>query len=156
MRGDDQQTGHLFSYLSPEQRVPADHPLRAIRRMTDAALTAVVAALRAMYSQTGRPSIPPEQAAAGVAAADSVLGAQRAAVDGAAGVQPAVPLVRRPGDGRRGVDADDVHEESRAVARRRHRAAFFAASGGAGARGRGCCRTSISRWMARCSRRGPG
>lgn len=38
MRGDDQQTSHLFSYLSPEQRVPADHPLRAIRAMTDDAL----------------------------------------------------------------------------------------------------------------------
>jgi hypothetical protein len=38
MRGDDEQSGHLFSYLSPEQRVPADHPLRAIRTMTDEAL----------------------------------------------------------------------------------------------------------------------
>ena len=37
MRGDDEQSGHLFSYLSPEQRVPADHPLRPIRQMTDAA-----------------------------------------------------------------------------------------------------------------------
>jgi hypothetical protein len=35
MRGDDQQSGDLFSYLSPEQRVPADHPLRAICVMTD-------------------------------------------------------------------------------------------------------------------------
>lgn len=38
MRGDDQQTGFVFSYLSPEERVPTDHPLRPIRRMTDAAL----------------------------------------------------------------------------------------------------------------------
>jgi hypothetical protein len=38
VRGDDEQSGHLFSYLSPEQRVPADHPLRAIRTMTDEAL----------------------------------------------------------------------------------------------------------------------
>ncbi len=38
MRGDDEQSGHLFSYLSPEQRVPADHPLRTIRTMTDEAL----------------------------------------------------------------------------------------------------------------------
>ena len=36
MRGDDQQTGWMFSYVSPEERVPADHPLRAIRQMTDA------------------------------------------------------------------------------------------------------------------------
>ena len=38
MRGDDEQSGHLCSYLSPEQRVPADHPLRVIRTMTDDAL----------------------------------------------------------------------------------------------------------------------
>ena len=38
MHGDDDQRSHLFSYLSPEQRVPADHPLRAIRTMTDDAL----------------------------------------------------------------------------------------------------------------------
>ena len=38
MRGDDEQSGHLFSYLSPEERVPADHPLRPIRTMTDEAL----------------------------------------------------------------------------------------------------------------------
>ena len=37
MRGDDQQSGHLCSYPSPEQRVPADHPLRTIRQMTDEA-----------------------------------------------------------------------------------------------------------------------
>jgi hypothetical protein len=35
MRGHDDQAAHLFSYVSPEQRVPADHPLRAIRKMTD-------------------------------------------------------------------------------------------------------------------------
>ncbi len=61
MRGDDQQTGHLFSYLSPEQRVPADHPLRAIRRMTDEALTALSPVFDTLYSDEGRPSIPPEQ-----------------------------------------------------------------------------------------------
>jgi hypothetical protein len=39
MRGDDQQTGHLFSYLSRNDRVPADHPLRPIRQMTDRVLS---------------------------------------------------------------------------------------------------------------------
>jgi transposase len=61
MRGDDEQSGHLFSYVSPEQRVPADHPLRAIRRMTDAALRDLRPALDALYSRQGRPSVPPEQ-----------------------------------------------------------------------------------------------
>ena len=61
MRGDDEQTGHLFSYLSPEQRVPADHPLRGIRKMTDDALATLSRAFDRLYADTGRPSIPPEQ-----------------------------------------------------------------------------------------------
>lgn len=61
MRGHDEQTGHLFSYLSPEERVPADHPLRAIRQMTDRALARLSQKFDAMYSEIGRPSIPPEQ-----------------------------------------------------------------------------------------------
>ena len=61
MRGDDQQTGHLFSYLSPEERVPADHPLRAIRQMTDAVLARLSPRFDRLYSDIGRPSIPPEQ-----------------------------------------------------------------------------------------------
>jgi transposase len=60
MRGDDEQSGHLFSYLSPEQRVPADHPLRAIRQMTDAALDRLSSRFALLYAQTGRPSVPPE------------------------------------------------------------------------------------------------
>ena len=60
MRGDDEQSGHLFSYLSPEQRVPADHPLRAIRTMTDEALRRLSPRFEAIYATTGRPSIPPE------------------------------------------------------------------------------------------------
>ena len=60
MRGDDEQSGHLFSYLSPEQRVPADHPLRTIRAMTDEALRRLSPRFEAIYATTGRPSIPPE------------------------------------------------------------------------------------------------
>ncbi len=61
MRGDDQQSGHLFSYLSPEQRVPADHPLRVVRQMTDEALRQLSPQFEAIYAKTGRPSVPPEQ-----------------------------------------------------------------------------------------------
>jgi transposase len=61
VRGDDQQNGHLFSYLSPEHRVPADHPLRVMRRMTDAALTRLSPRFEAIYSDIGRPSVPPEK-----------------------------------------------------------------------------------------------
>src|SRR5580765_7579429 len=61
MRGDDQQTGHLFSYLSPAARIPADHPLRSIRQMTDAVLARLSPRFDRLYSDIGRPSIPPEQ-----------------------------------------------------------------------------------------------
>ncbi|MDP9324510.1 MAG: IS5 family transposase [Acidobacteriota bacterium] len=60
MRGDDEQSGHLFSYLSPEQRVPVDHPLRVIRAMTDEALRRLSSRFELLYAQTGRPSVPPE------------------------------------------------------------------------------------------------
>jgi transposase len=61
MRGADEQTSAMFSYLSPEQRVRPDHPLRAIRQMTDEALAALSPTFAKMYSAIGRPSIPPEQ-----------------------------------------------------------------------------------------------
>jgi transposase len=61
MRGDDQQTGWMFSYVSPEERVPADHPLRAIRRMTDAVFERLSPRFDRLYSTIGRPSIPPEK-----------------------------------------------------------------------------------------------
>jgi transposase len=61
MRGPDEQTKDLFSYLSPEQRVRPDHPLRAIRQMTDAVFTTLSPRFTKMYSDIGRPSIPPEQ-----------------------------------------------------------------------------------------------
>src|SRR5438270_3577258 len=61
MRGDDQHTGHLFSYLSAEDRIPADHPLRPIRQMTDAVLARLSPQFDRLYSDIGRPSVPPEQ-----------------------------------------------------------------------------------------------
>ena len=61
MRSPDDQTSHMFSYLSPESRVRADHPLRVIRRMTDVALREISPTLDQLYSSLGRPSIPPEQ-----------------------------------------------------------------------------------------------
>jgi transposase len=61
MRGSDQQQIHVFSYISPEQRVPKDHPLRAIRRMVDAALQELSPQFDSVYAKVGRPSIPPEQ-----------------------------------------------------------------------------------------------
>ena len=61
MRVPDEQTKDMFSYLSPEQRVRPDHPLRAIRRMTDEVLQSLSPRFAKMYSDIGRPSIPPER-----------------------------------------------------------------------------------------------
>jgi transposase len=61
MRGHDERSDFLFSYVSPEHRIPADHPLRPIRTMTDAALERLSDRFATMYSEMGRPSIPPEQ-----------------------------------------------------------------------------------------------
>jgi transposase len=61
MRGADEQTAALFSYVSCEARVPADHPLRPIRMIVDEALEVLSADFEQLYSQTGRPSIAPEK-----------------------------------------------------------------------------------------------
>jgi transposase len=51
----------MFSYLSPEERVPAGHPLRSIRLMADEALNGLSPVFEKMYSDFGRPSIAPEK-----------------------------------------------------------------------------------------------
>lgn len=61
MRGHDYQQSAMYSYLSPEQRVPAAHPLRSIREITDRALKSLSRKFSAIYATTGRPSIAPEK-----------------------------------------------------------------------------------------------
>jgi transposase len=61
MRGDNVDPGAMFSYIRPAQRVPQDHPLRAIKAMMDRALQALSPELDRLYSRVGRPSIPPER-----------------------------------------------------------------------------------------------
>lgn len=61
MRGDDIQQTDMFSYISPEQRVPQDHPLRPVRLMVDEALGRMSRRLSKLYSKIGRPSIAPEK-----------------------------------------------------------------------------------------------
>ncbi|MGF1629374.1 MAG: IS5 family transposase [Kiloniellaceae bacterium] len=61
MRGEDRESGALFSYVSCEARVPADHPLRAIRAIVDEALEVLSGEFEQLYSKVGRPSIPPEK-----------------------------------------------------------------------------------------------
>jgi transposase len=61
MRGDDNRTGQLFSYVDLEARVRRDHPLRAIRTIVNEVLGALEREFAALYSTIGRPSIPPEK-----------------------------------------------------------------------------------------------
>src|ERR1700726_3831720 len=61
MRGKDEQQLDVFSYVSPEQRVPQDHPLRSLRAMTDEALQQLRPRFNSLYAKIGRPSIAPEK-----------------------------------------------------------------------------------------------
>ena len=61
MRGEDRRQDVLFSYLSIEDRIPPDHPLRAMRALVEPVLTALSPRFQTMYAVIGRPSIPPEQ-----------------------------------------------------------------------------------------------
>lgn len=61
MRGDDQRQGAVFSYVSLEDRVPSDHPLRPLRTMVNEALAGLSDRFEAIYADEGRPSIPPER-----------------------------------------------------------------------------------------------
>jgi transposase len=61
MRGDDRQPDAMFSYVSAEQRVPQDHPLRAIRAVVDEVLRDMSREFDGLYARVGRPSVPPER-----------------------------------------------------------------------------------------------
>lgn len=61
MRGVDDKQATMFSVVSPEQRIPADHPLRRVKQMADEILAGLSSTFDAMYSSVGRPSIPPER-----------------------------------------------------------------------------------------------
>lgn len=111
MRGSDERQGTMFGYVDMESRIPADHPLRRIMILTERALE---------DPASMRPDVrvhrsPEHRAGASLAiAADptAVLGAQRAAAGRADPLQSAVPVVHRPGNGRSGVEPDDVQQES--------------------------------------------
>jgi hypothetical protein len=61
MRGENTKQSSMLMLMSPETRVPTTHPLRAIKKLADAALGKLSPVFDAMYASTGRPSIPPER-----------------------------------------------------------------------------------------------
>jgi hypothetical protein len=99
MRGEDEGSEGLFSYVSCSARVAKDHPLRTIRRLVDGALEALSGDFAKLYAKLGRPSIPPEKLLR-APFASVLLCALRAPVDGATRLQSVVSLVRRAVDGR--------------------------------------------------------
>ena len=60
MRGDNEETRSMFTFVSPAQLVPQDHPLRTVRELTDTVLKRMSPQFGKLYSRTGRPSVPPE------------------------------------------------------------------------------------------------
>lgn len=94
MRGGDDRSGELFSYVDLEARVRRDHPLRRIRAIVNEALAALERDFAALYSPMA-PFNPAGKAAASDAATGVLFDPLGAAVDGAAGIRPSVPLVRR-------------------------------------------------------------
>jgi PAS domain-containing protein len=103
MRGGDERSGELFSYVDLEARVRRDHPLRGIRAIVNEALAVLEREFAVVFAD---------------GAAFDPLGAS---FDGAAGVRPSVPLVCRDRRRRRGVGPFGVLEEPRSAAGRRHR-----------------------------------
>ena len=61
MRGEFRDQGGLFSYIDPEKRIPAEHPLRRVRALVREVLKELSGSFSRLYSHEGRPSIPPEQ-----------------------------------------------------------------------------------------------
>src|ERR1019366_4808505 len=132
MRGKDEQQLDVFSYVSPEQRVPQHHPLRRLRVMTDEGVKRAAATIPQAVRENRAAVDRAGEVVASASAASAVLGAQRTAVDGTARLQPAVPLVRGLEHGRRHLGCDRVHQEPRAPARWGHCRGFLPSRAAAG------------------------
>jgi transposase len=95
MRGVDERTGELFSYVDLEARVRADHPLRAIRTIVNEALSALEHEFAALYARVGRPSIPPEKLIRAMLLQAFYSIRLRTTANGAPRIRSPVPVVRR-------------------------------------------------------------
>src|SRR5580700_11121309 len=130
MRGDDDLQEGMFSYISPEKRVPADHPLRPIRKMVDEILKEMSPKFAKLYSAVGRPSIAPERLLRSLLLQVFYSVRSGAHADRATTVQHAVPVVCGDGDGRSGLESRGVQQESGAFAERRDRGVVFSTGAG--------------------------
>ncbi len=92
MRGTFADQGRLFSYISPEARVPANHPLRKVRALVRDVLSDLNRSLARLYASEGRPSIPPEQLLSALLLQVFYSIRSERQPDGAIGLQSSVPL----------------------------------------------------------------
>jgi transposase len=153
MRGSDEQAGYLFSYISAEARVPADHPLRPLRAVVDGALRRLSPRFEKLYVRFGRPSIAPEKLLrALLLQVLYTIRSERQLVE-----QLQYNLLFQWFVG---LSLDDAVWDATTLSKNRDRllngdiaTAFSTKSSRRRAR-KGCCRRSISRWTVRCSRRG--
>src|SRR5262249_40254753 len=114
MRGTDERTGELFSYVDLEDRVPAKHPLRLIRRIVNDVLRALDGEFAKLYADSGRPSIAPERLLRALLL-QAFYTIRSESQHRAAQLQSAVSLVCRARGRRAGVGANGVHQEPRAA-----------------------------------------
>jgi hypothetical protein len=121
MRGTDEKSGSLFSYVDLEERIPAKHPLRKIRQVVNDALASLDGEFASLYVDFGRPSIAPErlirasliQILFSVRVTPEACLRHDAPVDGADAIQSDVSLVCRPWYRRRGLGPHSVHQKPR-------------------------------------------
>ena len=125
VRGRTKPQTSMLAFIDPESRIPANHPLRTIKRFADAALAELSPLFDEMYAADGqgRPSIPPERLLKASLLISLYLGAQRARLLRGARLSPAVPLVPGYGHGRAQLRPLDLHQEPRTAAAPRTSAA---------------------------------
>src|SRR6187200_871656 len=109
MRGRFFDQGGMFSYIQPDRRIPADHPLREVRELVREVLKELSHTFAKLYSHEGRPSIPPEQLLSALLLAGILFDPLRAPAHGAARLQFVVSLVRWPIAGRSDLGCDSFH-----------------------------------------------
>ena len=96
MRGYDRPQSTMLTLVNPEQRVPANHPIRLIKQLAEVALKELSPRFEQMYSEVGRPSIPPERLLKASSVDGAIHRAQRADVLWVVGLQLVVSLVPGP------------------------------------------------------------
>jgi transposase len=116
MRGDQKKQLSMLTPMTLERRVPKNHPLRQIKAMADEVLVSLSPTFDAMYSSTGRRSIPPETLLKSMLLI-ALYSVRSERMLRTARLQHALPLVPRHGHGGRELRSLELHAESRSAAR---------------------------------------